>query len=275
MATPRPMPRTTRSTVRPAARSTATPTRRAPPARKASAAPSDVPLPGGALAASASGDTPEDRIYQAVFESVMGQRLAPGTKLPEAALCELFNASRSTVRLALQRLAHDHIVQLRPNRGAIVAMPTPEETRQIFEARRGLEAALVRLAVAHITAADLKALRAQLRAEHEAMHRFDQPAWARLASSFHLKLGELGRNPILQRYLVEMVSRCSLIVALYEPPGNACCEHDEHEAIVKCIERGDADGAVRLMDQHLQELERNVCLQTEARAPGLKELLGL
>lgn len=275
MATPCPMPRTTRSTVRPAARSTATPTRRAPPARKASAAPSDVPLPGGALAASASGDTPEDRIYQAVFESVMGQRLAPGTKLPEAALCELFNASRSTVRLALQRLAHDHIVQLRPNRGAIVAMPTPEETRQIFEARRGLEAALVRLAVAHITAADLKALRAQLRAEHEAMHRFDQPAWARLASSFHLKLGELGRNPILQRYLVEMVSRCSLIVALYEPPGNACCEHDEHEAIVKCIERGDADGAVRLMDQHLQELERNVCLQTEARAPGLKELLGL
>lgn len=275
MATPRPMPRTTRSTVRPAARSTASPTRRAPPARKASAAPSDVPLPGGALAASASGDTPEDRIYQAVFESVMGQRLAPGTKLPEAALCELFNASRSTVRLALQRLAHDHIVQLRPNRGAIVAMPTPEETRQIFEARRGLEAALVRLAVAHITAADLKALRAQLRAEHEAMHRFDQPAWARLASSFHLKLGELGRNPILQRYLVEMVSRCSLIVALYEPPGNACCEHDEHEAIVKCIERGDADGAVRLMDQHLQELERNVCLQTEARAPGLKELLGL
>jgi DNA-binding GntR family transcriptional regulator len=234
-----------------------------------------VPLPGGALAASASGDTPEDRIYHAVFESVMGQRLAPGTKLPEAALCELFNASRSTVRLALQRLAHDHIVQLRPNRGAIVAMPTPEETRQIFEARRGLEAALVRLAVAHITAADLKALRAQLRAEHEAMHRFDQPAWARLASSFHLKLGELGRNPILQRYLVEMVSRCSLIVALYEPPGNACCEHDEHEAIVKCIERGDADGAVRLMDQHLQELERNVCLQTEARAPGLKELLGL
>lgn len=275
MATHRTMPRTPRSTVRPAARSTATPTRRAPPARKASAAPSDVPLPGGALAASASGDTPEDRIYQAVFESVMGQRLAPGTKLPEAALCELFNASRSTVRLALQRLAHDHIVQLRPNRGAIVAMPTPEETRQIFEARRGLEAALVRLAVAHITAADLKALRAQLRAEHEAMHRFDQPAWARLASSFHLKLGELGRNPILQRYLVEMVSRCSLIVALYEPPGNACCEHDEHEAIVKCIERGDADGAVRLMDQHLQELERNVCLQTEARAPGLKELLGL
>lgn len=262
------MPRTPKKPAAPVKRAAA-------PAPRKAATSAEAPLPSGALAAGTSGDTPEDRIYQAVFESVMGQRLAPGTKLPEAALCELFNASRSTVRQALQRLAHDHIVQLRPNRGAIVAMPTPEETRQIFEARRGLETALVRLAVVHATAADLKALRAQLRAEHEAMHRFDQPAWARLASSFHLKIGELGRNPILHRYLVEMVSRCSLIVALYEPPGNACCEHDEHEAIVKCIERGDADGAVRLMEEHLQVLERNVRLQTEAREPGLKELLGL
>jgi len=234
-----------------------------------------VPLPSGALSAATGGETAEDRIYQAVFDSVMGQRLAPGTKLPEAALCELFDASRSTVRQALQRLAHDHIVQLRPNRGAIVAVPTPEETRQIFEARRGLEAALVRLAAQHLTSADLQSLRAQLKAEQDAMHRFDQPAWERLASSFHLKLGELGRNPILQRYLVEMVSRCSLIVALYEPPGNACCEHDEHEAIVTCLEKGDAEGAARLMDEHLRVLERNVSLRSEARAPGLRELLGL
>ena len=57
------------------------------------------------------------------------------------------------------------------------------------------------------------------------MHRFEQPHWARLASGFHLKLAGLAGNPILQRYLVETVSRCSLIVALHEMPGNAACEH--------------------------------------------------
>ncbi|MFN3570420.1 MAG: GntR family transcriptional regulator, partial [Polaromonas sp.] len=77
----------------------------------------------------------ESRIYHSVFDSVMNQRIAPGTKLPEQALCELFSANRATVRKVLQRLAHDHIVDLRPNRGAVVAAPTPEETRQIFEAR--------------------------------------------------------------------------------------------------------------------------------------------
>ena len=217
----------------------------------------------------------ESGIYHAVFESVMSQRLAPGTKLPEQGLSDLFGVHRAVVRKVLQRLAHDRIVDLRPNRGAVVAEPTVQETRQIFEARRLMEAAILPLAAARITKAELAALRRQLREEHATLHQHNQPAWARLASNFHLKIAELGRNPILQRYLVEMVSRCSLIVALYEPPGNACCEHDEHEAIVKCIERGDADGAVRLMDEHLQVLERNVCLQTEARAPGLKELLGL
>ena len=97
----------------------------------------------------------EQRIYQSVFDSVMNQRLAPGTKLPEAALCDLFKVSRSVVRKVLQRLAHDRIVDLRPNKGAVVASPTPEETRQIFEARRGLEAAIVRLAVQNAKPADL------------------------------------------------------------------------------------------------------------------------
>ena len=217
----------------------------------------------------------EQRIYDSVFTSVMGQRLPPGTKLPEAALCDLFGVTRSVVRKVLQRLAHDHIVELRPNKGAVVASPTPEETRQIFEARRGLEAVIVRLAAQNAQAADIRDLRERMQREHEAMHRFDQPAWSRLASSFHLRLAQLARNPILERYLVELLSRCSLIVALYEAPGNASCEHDEHEALVECISRRDGEGAAKLMDQHLVALERNIQLRKEGAEPSLASMLGL
>lgn len=221
------------------------------------------------------GDDIETRIYNTVFESVMTQRLVAGTKLPEASLCELFGVRRATVRKVLQALAHDHIVQLRPNRGAIVAEPTPEETRQVFEARRALEGAIVRLATAHATEADLASLRQQLREEHDAMHRLSQPAWARLASAFHLRLAELARNPVLQRYLMELVSRCSLIVALYEPPGKASCEHEEHARVVDCIARGDAEGAVREMDAHLQALEHSITLQQGRTDNNLARMLGM
>jgi DNA-binding GntR family transcriptional regulator len=247
-----------------------------PRSRNAHLPATDAPLrPGGALSSVDEGDGVESRIYRAVFDSVMNQRLTPGTKLPENSLCELFGVTRSVVRKVLQRLAHDHIVQLRPNRGAIIAVPSPEETRQIFEARRGLEAIIVNLATQNATARDIAELRRQLQQEHDAMNRFDQPAWARLASSFHLGLAALARNPILERYLVEMVSRCSLIVALYEPPGNAACEHGEHERIVDCVARGDAEGAVQLMDDHLRELERNVSVQRAAPERTLAHLLGM
>jgi len=245
------------------------------------------PRLGGALATAGDGVDTETRIYRAIFDSVMSQRLLPGTKLPEAALCELFGVSRSLVRKVLQKLAHDHIVQLRPNRGAIVAVPTPQETRQIFEARRALEAAIVHLVTERATAADLAALRAQLRLEHETLHppahatphpsghRVDQPAWARLASTFHLRLAELADNPLLHRYLVETVSRCSLIVALHQPPGNAACEHEEHERIVEHIAAGDAAGAVALMHKHLHDLEHHLSLEAAPPSRSLAHLLGL
>lgn len=214
-------------------------------------------------------------IHQTVFERVMSQQLAPGTKLPEAALCQLFNVGRTTVQKALQKLAHDHIVELRPNRGAIVAMPTPQEMREIFEARRTLEASMLTLAVKRATKKDIAALRRHLKEEHAVMHTWKQTDWARLASSFHLRVAELARNPILHRYLAELLSRCSLIVALHEPSGHASCEHEEHARVVDCIANGDEAGAVRAMEEHLQELEQRIRLVAQQPGNSLARMLGV
>jgi DNA-binding GntR family transcriptional regulator len=217
----------------------------------------------------------EDRIWQAVFDGVMSRRLAPGTRLPEQGLCRLFGVSRAMVRKVLQRLANDKIVELRPNRGAVVARPSREEAQQLFEARRAVEAAIVRLVAERATPADLQALRRQLACEHAVMHRQDQSTWSRLASAYHLRLAELSGNPILQRYLTEIVSRCALLVAVYQPPGNAVCEHHEHERVVDCIARGDADAAVHLMESHLLALEGHLMIEPPVPQKGLAFLLGL
>ena len=77
-----------------------------------------------------SGGT-EQPIYDAVFEAVLDQRLAPGTRLTEARLTQIFGVSRTIVRKAIQRLAHDHILELRPNRGAIIAQPVGRRKDQL------------------------------------------------------------------------------------------------------------------------------------------------
>ena len=109
-------------------------------------------------------------IYDAVHDAVLDQRLAPGTKLTEARLAELFGVSRTIVRVALLRLAHDHIVKLSPNRGARIASPTVAETRQLFEARRLVECAAMPLAAERAAIRPLGELRRLVRLEDSAFH---------------------------------------------------------------------------------------------------------
>src|SRR5919109_5152558 len=85
----------------------------------------------------------EDRVFNAILDAVLDHRLPPGTKLKERELAEIFGVSRGAVRGALTRLGHSLLVELRPNRGAIIANPSPSETHDLFEARRVIESALM------------------------------------------------------------------------------------------------------------------------------------
>ena len=222
--------------------------------------------------AAVSADT---RIYDSIFQAVMMQRLKPGMKLPEPQLCELFGVSRTLVRKALQRLAGDYIVELRPNRGAVVASPTPEETREIFVARRAIEAAILPLAIANATPARIELLRKALKAEREALHKPSQLDWAQRAGNFHMLLADQAGNRVLATFLTQLMSRCSLIVTLYEVPGDSACEHGEHQQLVDLIATGDVPGACALMDEHLRALEARIRLPKPDDVPDLGALLGL
>lgn len=213
------------------------------------------------------------RIYKAVVTAVMSHRLPPGTHLGEADFCELYQVSRTTVRKALQRLAHDHIIELRPNRGAVIASPTPQEAREIFAARRALEREIVPLVIRHATPESLKKIRAALAAEDAARRSGDRAAWIRLGGEFHLLLAQLAGNHVLLRFMGELVSRCSLIIALYETPGSAMCENDEHQDLATLIEQGKVKEAIHLIEHHLLAIEARLHLAGQDRKVNLAQAL--
>jgi DNA-binding GntR family transcriptional regulator len=217
----------------------------------------------------------DQRIYDAVYGAVMRHRLPPGTKLTEASLCELFRVSRTLVRKALLRLAHDHILELRHNRGAVVASPSPQDTREIFAARRAIEAAIVPLVVERAGKSDLIRLRHHVRDEHAAFDTGDRSTWIHLTGEFHLALADLAGNAVLRRYLGELVSRCSLIIALYDPPQRAFCDNDEHDGLIDAMARGDAATAVQMMDKHLHMIEDGLQLDEARREINLAEILAI
>ncbi len=215
----------------------------------------------------------DQRIYDAVYGAVMRHRLPPGTKLTEASLCELFKVSRTIVRKALLRLSHEYIVELRHNRGAVVASPSPQDTREIFAARRAIEAAIVPLVAARAGKADFARLRQHVRDEHAAFQKGDRSTWIRLTGEFHLALAEVGGNAVLRRYLAELVSRCSLIIALYDPPQRAFCDNHEHDGLLDAMAGGNVVQAQRLMDEHLRLIEDGLRLAERAQDIDLAEIL--
>jgi DNA-binding GntR family transcriptional regulator len=67
-------------------------------------------------------------------------------------------------------------------------------------------------------------------------------------------------NRLLQRYLSEVVSRCSLILALYGRPHSSECAVNEHREIIEALRRGDAAAATALMDHHIGSVEQRALI---------------
>jgi DNA-binding GntR family transcriptional regulator len=216
-----------------------------------------------------------DQAYNAIRRAIIEHALAPGTKLPEDSLGTHFGMSRTLIRAALARLVSEGLVDTKQKRTATVAQPSLEEARSVFELRRCLEAEVVRLVVARWQPAMGAALEAHVRLEEQAANQQQAPVSARLAGEFHQRLAQMSGNPLLERYLTELVSRCSLILAIYGRPHRADCAIAEHRGFLEALRRGDEKAARKLMADHLGHVEQRALHGQPAGAqPDLGQILG-
>lgn len=209
--------------------------------------------------AGAEGNTTQ-RIAESITAAIVERRLMPGTKLAEQQIADIFKVSRTLVRQALNQLSRDRLVTLEPARGAFVAQPSVAEARQVFEVRKMLEAAMIRQLCARITDAQVAELRAHLKAERAAVTRTDVSGRTRLLADFHVVMARMLGNEVLAQMLTDLLSRSSLISLMYQSSHSAEHSQEEHVAIVDALERRDARAAVKLVEQHLGNVERNLRL---------------
>ena len=202
--------------------------------------------------------TPENLIVEKILDAISDQRLKAGPKLGEQALSDLFSCNRTQVRRALAALTAHHVVDHQPNRGAFVATPTAKEARDVFQARRAVEATITRNAVREATGADIAELRAHLETERALPRGDSRPEAIRLSRGFHLLLARIGRNAVLEQYLAELTMRTSLIIGLYASASTSLCGDDEHAQIVEAIAARDEARALALVDAHLRHIEAGI-----------------
>jgi DNA-binding GntR family transcriptional regulator len=199
-------------------------------------------------------------IVNALSKAIVEHRLHPGTKLAEQKLADHFGVSRTLIRQALFQLVQKRLIRMEPARGAFVATPSSDEARQVFAVRRMIEAEMTRSFVRNVTPAQIKALKEHVTEEKAAVSRGDVPGRTDLLGDFHVRMAELMGNDVLAQILSELISRCALITLMYQSTNAAEHSAEEHAEILKAIAAKDEALAVKLMDEHLRNVEEGLAL---------------
>jgi DNA-binding GntR family transcriptional regulator len=190
-------------------------------------------------------------VYEALVELVIAGRLGAGQHLVETELARQLGVSRQPVREALHRLEAEGWVDLRPNQGAFVHVPTDQEVDQLLDVRELLEVETARLAARTVTPDQLARLRAICRDGEAAVAAGDTERFVSLNNSFHAALAEVGGNAVLAELSAIVGRRARWYYRLVAPMR----EHEscvEHLAMVEAIEAADGDQAAKVARSHVE-----------------------
>ena len=213
-----------------------------------------------------------DEIYERIYVAILEHRLHPGTKLGEERMADIFGVSRARVREVLARLAHEQIVELFPQRGAYVAKPSTEQARDVFEARRLIEPAVLRRLIETVTPEKIARLRQHQELEADARRRNDKRAVIRLSGEFHTLTAELAGNSALARSMRELCMLTCLTIFLYDAPTAQSCRDDEHQMIIDAVAKRDRTRAEKIMLDHLDHIEGSLQLDQSSGEADLEAI---
>lgn len=215
-----------------------------------------------------------DTVAADLERAILEHRIPPGTKLGEDELAEAYGISRTIVRAALLGLSLRRLVELKRNRGAFVAQPSVRDAREVFEARALLEPRTAHSAALRISDDTLRLLQLSIQQEHAALDAGDNGRALFLSGQFHLEIARAAQQNTIEAFISELVSRSSLIIALYWRRRAALCETQAHHALLDAFAARDGDLAEQLMKSHLLDLLASLDLRNVTQPPtSLREAL--
>ncbi len=201
-----------------------------------------------------------DRLRELIFQG----ELTPGSRLNERLLAQRLGISRTPLREAFKLLAAEGLVELLPNRGAIVAQLDAVRIGETLQVMGALEALIGELACRQASDAsidEVRALHFEMRAAHA---RRDLAAYFRHNQSIHLRLAEAAGNAILAqtyRQLNANVRRVRYMANLSAERWDAAVR--EHDAILDALSMRDGERLKSLLSEHLAHKTASVLAALE------------
>lgn len=194
-----------------------------------------------------------DDTAAAIRGMIMSGEIPIGAQLRQAELATLLGVSRTPIREALRQLQTGGLIEVVPNRGAVVRVPAPWEVREAYEVRAELEGLACERAVRLITPEVID----DLRTANETMLRRPGPHTDSTHDAndhFHTLIHQVAENERLARVIKdinEAFPRNVSALVLQDHPRHRDDNHAEHERIIAAFVAGDGKRARREMQAHV------------------------
>jgi DNA-binding GntR family transcriptional regulator len=194
-----------------------------------------------------------DQLHALLRRTIVRGRLLPGAALSEAAIASAVGVSRTPVREAFRLLAQEHLVEVFPQAGTVVAPIRLDLIHEGRFVRRSLESANLADLVRTVGDGQLEGIRSLVAAQRGALGEGKVDEFFALDESMHRRFFELtgrarvwtlieGAKVHLDRLRWLMLDRLA---------GDAQRAYDEHTKIVACLAKRDARALNAAINDHI------------------------
>lgn len=194
-----------------------------------------------------------DEVVARIRDQLIDGRIAPGARIPERALCQALEISRTPLREALKVLAAEGHVVLLPNRGARAATLTPTDLRDLFEVSAALESVGGELACRRVADAEIAFITAR-HAEMEAHYAArDLAAYYACNRAIHEAIMRASGNAALigiYDSVSARIRRARYVAPMTQAHWRSAVQ--EHAAMLNALQRRDGPMLAMILKTHLR-----------------------
>ncbi len=204
-----------------------------------------------------------DAAYQILFDKIIGKDFFPGQRLDLSSIETQLGISRMPLRLALNRLEHEGLVEIVPQSGTFVSSSSSKDSADSFDIRIVLECYAIDLAIKRITDKDLIKLQGFITEMEELIQTENwnsiyQP-YMLIDTNFHKELAIIAGNKRLIKAVEQENKHIQGSRKLFDYPKDDLVETiGEHKKILEGLSERDVIKANNAMSNHLKRVKNSI-----------------
>ncbi len=215
-----------------------------------------------------------DRVFELLKREIVTGGLKPGEAFNEGVMAKRFNASRTPIREACNRLRDAGLLIAVPNKGYTVAPITVKDVLDVYQLRLVVEPVCAEYAARNLSGKEVGELESLLRPELEHLENESHLALIELNKAFHLRLAQATKNDrIVSLIDALLLAAARMDYAFMDLYPSAWTGHVE---ILAALTAHDARGAREAMFRHIQLSQQRMSMifGSERLAPSKVSLEG-